>query len=148
MELERAALLVPLLLVLTGLLACVLLSLSVLTYRTPNGRIQILGRSDKIENYVKTHTNSGHIEIELKGKPGQKNIIVRRKLQTDSKFGSFTLNGKNASGKEVTTKMEELNVQIGNLWYASISRTGRWIETHSFIPVPSFPRTKSRHLLP
>jgi hypothetical protein len=67
---------------------------------------------------VKIGTESGFIEIELKGRKGKGNLIIRRNLSATSKGSSFTLNGHSATGKEITSKMVELNVQVGNMWYA------------------------------
>lgn len=55
---------------------------------------QVLGRSTKISQYCKNDSNEETwIEIELKGKPGKKNLVVRRFLQRDSERSKFTLNG-------------------------------------------------------
>jgi len=59
----------------------------------------------------------GYIEIELKGKIGKKNLVVRRNLSSTSKGSTYHLSGQAATGREVTQKMNELNVQVGNLWY-------------------------------
>ncbi|KAH9023034.1 P-loop containing nucleoside triphosphate hydrolase protein [Lactarius deliciosus] len=48
----------------------------------------------------------GYIEIELKGKIGKQNLVVRRNLISTA---------SPATGREVTQKMNELNVQVGNL---------------------------------
>jgi chromosome segregation ATPase len=61
--------------------------------------------------------SQGYIEIELKGPKRQGNLIVRRMLKANSKGSSFTLNGANTTGKEITKRMADLNVQVGNLWY-------------------------------
>ncbi|KAF8967457.1 P-loop containing nucleoside triphosphate hydrolase protein [Flammula alnicola] len=60
-------------------------------------------------------TKSGYIEIELKGPRGQRNLVIRRNLNSLSKSSSFTLNGAAATGNEIKAKMAELNVQVGNL---------------------------------
>jgi len=78
---------------------------------------QILGRASELHAFVKQGTSDGFIEIELKGHIGKYNLIIRRTLNAKSKSSTFTLNGKMASGKEVTQKMNDLNVQVGNLWY-------------------------------
>ncbi len=65
---------------------------------------------------MKNEKTEGYIEIELKGMKGKGNLVIRRNLQRGSKSAPFTLNGKSASGKEVSARMAELNVQVGNLW--------------------------------
>ncbi|KAK7437355.1 Structural maintenance of chromosomes protein 5 [Stygiomarasmius scandens] len=75
----------------------------------------VLGRAQDIHSFVKQGTEDGHIEIELKGPKGKPNLVIRRHLKANSKASTFTLNGKAITGKEITAKMVELNVQIGNL---------------------------------
>ncbi|KAF5321440.1 hypothetical protein D9619_000084 [Psilocybe cf. subviscida] len=75
----------------------------------------ILGRASEINSFVKHAANDGYIEIELKGPKNKKNLVIRRSLNAHSKSSTFAINSASASGKEVTTKMAELNVQVGNL---------------------------------
>ncbi|KAJ3847412.1 hypothetical protein EV368DRAFT_51228 [Lentinula lateritia] len=76
---------------------------------------KVLGRADEISAYVKNGTPDGHIEIELKTPAGKPNLIIHRKLVAYSRSSTFMLNGKNATGKEVSQRMAELGVQVGNL---------------------------------
>ncbi|GAA6015672.1 hypothetical protein JCM10207_008167 [Rhodosporidiobolus poonsookiae] len=77
---------------------------------------KVLGRSTKLTQYCKNDSNEETwIEIELKGKPGKKNLTVRRVLSRDSEKTKFLLNGNEANAKEVAENMEELQVQVGNL---------------------------------
>ncbi|KAJ3719185.1 hypothetical protein C8R42DRAFT_628654 [Lentinula raphanica] len=76
---------------------------------------KVLGRAEQISAYIKNGCVDGHIEIELKTPPGKPNLVIHRKLATLGKNNSFVLNGKNASGKEVSQRMAELGVQVGNL---------------------------------
>jgi hypothetical protein len=80
---------------------------------------KILGRAAELNSFVKIGATDGYIEIELKGKIGKKNLIVRRNLSSTSKGSTYNLSGQAATGREVTQKMNELNVQVGNLWYVS-----------------------------
>ncbi|KAH8989237.1 P-loop containing nucleoside triphosphate hydrolase protein [Lactarius akahatsu] len=75
----------------------------------------ILGRASELNSFVKIGAPDGYIEIELKGKIGKMNLIVRRNLSSSSKGSTYSLNGHSATGREVTQKMNELNVQVGNL---------------------------------
>lgn len=84
---------------------------------------QILGRASELNSFVKIGATDGYIEIELKGKIGKKNLVVRRSLTSSSKGSTYSLNGQSATGREVTQKMNELNVQVGNLWYAPTNDT-------------------------
>ncbi|KII94777.1 hypothetical protein PLICRDRAFT_128007 [Plicaturopsis crispa FD-325 SS-3] len=76
---------------------------------------KILGRATNISSFVKNDTNDGHIEMELKGPKGKPNLIIRRNLDSKTNSSSFTLNGQHASGGEISQRMAELNVQVGNL---------------------------------
>ncbi|TCD64231.1 Structural maintenance of chromosomes protein 5 [Steccherinum ochraceum] len=75
----------------------------------------LLGRANELGDFVKIGTPNGHIEIELKGRKGKPNLVVRRYLTAGSKTSRFTINGESASGREVSAKMAELNVQVSNL---------------------------------
>ncbi|KAL0581479.1 Structural maintenance of chromosomes protein 5 [Marasmius crinis-equi] len=75
----------------------------------------ILGRAENISSFVKNDKEEGYVEIELKGPKGRRNLVIRRNMTSRDKSSSFTLNGKAVTGKEVTSKMAELNVQISNL---------------------------------
>ncbi|KAI8989879.1 P-loop containing nucleoside triphosphate hydrolase protein [Trametes punicea] len=75
----------------------------------------VLARAPDLSSYVKQDKETGYIEIELKGAKGKGNLVIRRTLQRSTKSAPFTLNGKSASGKEINTRMAELNVQISNL---------------------------------
>ncbi|KAI0355471.1 P-loop containing nucleoside triphosphate hydrolase protein [Trametes cingulata] len=75
----------------------------------------VLARAPDLSSYVKQDKESGYIEIELKGADGKENLVIRRLLQRKSKSAPFMLNGRSASGKEITARMAELNVQISNL---------------------------------
>ncbi|KAJ6466032.1 hypothetical protein C8R47DRAFT_1025431 [Mycena vitilis] len=76
---------------------------------------KILGRATELPSFVKIGHEAGHIEIELKAPAGQPNLVIRRNLSANSRSSSFTLNGKGATGGEITEKVARLNVQVGNL---------------------------------
>ncbi|KAG6844359.1 hypothetical protein H0H87_007540 [Tephrocybe sp. NHM501043] len=71
----------------------------------------ILGRAADLNSFVKIGKEEGHIEIELKGRQGQPNLVIRRHLKATSKQSHFTLNGVGATGAEIKNKMADLNVQ-------------------------------------
>ena len=55
----------------------------------------MLGRSTKLSAFVKTDaTDETWIEIELKGRPGKKNLVVRRYIYKENDKSNFTLNGQ------------------------------------------------------
>ncbi|GAA5978970.1 hypothetical protein JCM10908_002752 [Rhodotorula pacifica] len=77
---------------------------------------KVLGRSTKLSAYCKNDsTEETWIELELKGHPGEKNLIVRRYLSRDSERSKFEIDGEEVSAKDVIEKMEELQVQVANL---------------------------------
>ncbi|KAJ7595202.1 P-loop containing nucleoside triphosphate hydrolase protein [Mycena floridula] len=76
---------------------------------------EILGRGKNISSFVKDQATDGHIEIELKGLIGQKNLVIRRNIVAKNNASTFTLNGVSATGGEVSERMRQLNVQVGNL---------------------------------
>jgi chromosome segregation ATPase len=108
------------------------LSYSLLIYQ------KILGRAAELNSFVKIGATDGYIEIELKGKIGKKNFVVRRNLSSTSKGSTYNLSGQAATGREVTQKMNELNVQVGNLWYVSTLPWSLWLTLEfvisSFLP--------------
>lgn len=75
----------------------------------------VLGRADQITSYVKKGHKEGYIEIELKGPLGERNLVVRRNISSQTKNTTFTLNGKSASGREVSERIARLNIQVSNL---------------------------------
>lgn len=72
-----------------------------------------------MNSFVKIGADTGHVEIELKGPKGKPNLVIRRNINGRTKGSTFTLNGNPASGREITQRMTELNVQVGNLWYVA-----------------------------
>ncbi|KAH9833821.1 uncharacterized protein C8Q71DRAFT_772688 [Rhodofomes roseus] len=75
----------------------------------------VLGRATELNSFVKIGTDSGFIEIELKAPKGKPNLIIKRTLSAKSKSSSFFLNGQAATGREINSRMAELNVQVSNL---------------------------------
>lgn len=65
---------------------------------SPQPRSQVLGRSTKLSAFVKNGaTDATWIEIELKGRPGKKNLVVKRNLFKDSEKSEFFLDGASRS---------------------------------------------------
>ncbi|KAK2463737.1 hypothetical protein APHAL10511_004230 [Amanita phalloides] len=65
----------------------------------------ILGRASELNSFVKLGTDSGYIEIELKGAKGKGNCTIRRHLSAKSKASTFSLNGQNVTARAITTKL-------------------------------------------
>ena len=60
--------------------------------------------------------DKGYVEIELKGKIGGSNLVIRRSINSKNRSSHFTLNGNTITGREINERIAELNVQVGNLW--------------------------------
>ncbi|KAG8736572.1 Structural maintenance of chromosomes protein 5 [Ceratobasidium sp. 414] len=73
------------------------------------GSPNILGRQSEIHGFV---------EIELKGPTGERILVIQRQLATLNKDTEFLLHGKSISYRDFKTRLEELNVQVTNLWHA------------------------------
>jgi hypothetical protein len=54
-------------------------------------------RGKHISSYVKQGTTEGYVEIELKGRPGKKNLTVKRSFQVKDNKSAFEMNGKFSS---------------------------------------------------
>lgn len=85
-------------------------------------------------HFVKHTFESAWVEIELKGRQGKRNPVIRRKMTIEDNKSNWTLNGSQPhppsahdliihlrAGQKVThTKVAELvkdlNVQVDNLW--------------------------------
>lgn len=75
---------------------------------------KILGRANTISDFVKNDAKSdASIEIELKAHNGS--LVIRREFRKEDKKSKWMLNGKSANYQDVTQKVAELGVQIGNL---------------------------------
>jgi chromosome segregation ATPase len=75
---------------------------------------------------------------------GTPNLIIRRQIFSDKKSSTFTLNGTAATGKEVSEKITELNIQVANLW--SVLSCLETVSTLIASTVRFFRRTRSPSL--
>jgi structural maintenance of chromosomes protein 5 len=75
-----------------------------------------LGRSSELNAFVKHGHDKGYVEIELKGKIGMPNLVIRRSINSKNRGSQFTLNGTTVTGREINERIAELNVQVSNLW--------------------------------
>ncbi|KAN0097138.1 P-loop containing nucleoside triphosphate hydrolase protein [Tylopilus felleus] len=80
-----------------------------------NSPPSVLGRANELSSFVKNSKETGYIEIELKGPKGERNLVIRRNLSAKTRASTFTLNGQQTTGKEISNRMAKLNVQVGNL---------------------------------
>lgn len=77
----------------------------------------LLGRATDVSAFVKQGHTEGYTELELKGFPGGKNVVIRRRISTEKLSSSkiFFLNGQAATAKHVAELMMKMHIQIDNL---------------------------------
>ncbi|CCX07769.1 Similar to Structural maintenance of chromosomes protein 5; acc. no. O13710 [Pyronema omphalodes CBS 100304] len=75
---------------------------------------KLLNRAEDLSAFVKNGEREGHIEIELQGRPGEQNPVIRRKIIKDNNSSSFYLNGKSVSHKAVLKLVRSYDIQIDN----------------------------------
>ena len=76
---------------------------------------EILGRAKDVASFVKLGHESGWVEIELQGFPGQENVVIRRVMFRESSSSDWVLNGRAASAKEINDAVVQFHIDIGNL---------------------------------
>ncbi|KAF4035864.1 RecF/RecN/SMC N terminal domain [Phytophthora infestans] len=76
------------------------------------GSTKLLGRADKVGQFVRHEKESGYTEIELFFERGNK--VIRRNIFRDNK-STWQVNGKDSTLKHVAGIMEAASIQIDNL---------------------------------
>ncbi|KAG1711517.1 hypothetical protein DVH05_008770 [Phytophthora capsici] len=76
------------------------------------GSTRLLGRADKVGQFVRHEKESGYTEIELFFERGNK--VIRRNIFRDNK-STWQVNGKDSTLKNVAGIMEAASIQIDNL---------------------------------
>jgi chromosome segregation ATPase len=76
---------------------------------------QVLGRASELAAFIKHGYQQGYVEIELKGKIGTKNLVVRRNITGKGNTSTWVLGGKSKPKSDVDKAVAELGVQVGNL---------------------------------
>ncbi|CAN6615956.1 structural maintenance of chromosomes protein 5 [Trichomonascus vanleenenianus] len=85
------------------------------------GSPSLLGRAKDIADYIQNGQNKAYIEIELKGMPGNSNMVVGRTIERNndgskqSAKSSWFINGRKESKERVKTFVNRFNVQVDNL---------------------------------
>lgn len=74
-----------------------------------------LGRAKDLGEFVKHGCAKATIEIELKGKLGETNPVIRRQIVRDGNKSTFQLNDQTVPLKRVLDLMRSFNIQIDNL---------------------------------
>ncbi|PWN39895.1 P-loop containing nucleoside triphosphate hydrolase protein [Ceraceosorus guamensis] len=75
----------------------------------------VLGRARDVAAYVKQGYENGTIEIELKGRAGGRNLVVRREITKSDNKSEWYLNGSKTTHKEIMERTRQLHIQIENL---------------------------------
>ncbi|KAK9450439.1 P-loop containing nucleoside triphosphate hydrolase protein [Limtongia smithiae] len=78
------------------------------------GKPEILGRAKDIGEYVKLGETKGTIELEIQGRPGERNPVIERAIYKDNK-SEWSLDGKRDTAKNVKELIDSYSVQIDNL---------------------------------
>ncbi|KAJ9099824.1 hypothetical protein QFC21_003824 [Naganishia friedmannii] len=76
---------------------------------------KILGRAPDISAFVKQGCKKAFTEIELKGRAGKRNVIIKREFNRDDKKSIWYMNGERTTGQKVSDTVADLGIQIGNL---------------------------------
>ncbi|KAJ9118232.1 hypothetical protein QFC22_004139 [Naganishia vaughanmartiniae] len=76
---------------------------------------KILGRAPDISAFVKQGCKKAFTEIELKGRAGKQNVIIKREFNRDDKKSIWYMNGERTTGQKVSDTVADMGIQIGNL---------------------------------
>ncbi|KAE8270048.1 hypothetical protein A4X09_0g2291 [Tilletia walkeri] len=78
-------------------------------------RPNVLGRAKDVAAFVKQGYDFGSIEIELKGKPRSKNVVIKREISRNDNKSDWFIDRQKTTQKEVDARVEALDIKIGNL---------------------------------
>ncbi|KAI9828295.1 MAG: Structural maintenance of chromosomes protein 5 [Thelocarpon impressellum] len=76
---------------------------------------QHLGRAKDVSEYVKHGCHEASIEIELAGRPGEANPVIRRQIKREGNKSSFFVDDKPVTLKAVLELAKSFSIQIDNL---------------------------------
>lgn len=75
----------------------------------------LLGRANKLSDFVKHGAEGAHTTVELKGPHGKPNLVIERSFSMGSETSSWRLNGKSTTATSIKENVHKLNIQIDNL---------------------------------
>eukprot|EP00240_Pyramimonas_obovata_P000067 CAMPEP_0118947068 /NCGR_PEP_ID=MMETSP1169-20130426/45317_1 /TAXON_ID=36882 /ORGANISM="Pyramimonas obovata, Strain CCMP722" /LENGTH=1143 /DNA_ID=CAMNT_0006893203 /DNA_START=136 /DNA_END=3568 /DNA_ORIENTATION=+ len=78
------------------------------------GKPSLLGRGDKVSEFIKRGENTGEVEITLCTGNPQRPLVIHRKIKQNNS-SEWKLNGHTVDAKKVLEQISELNVQLDNL---------------------------------
>ena len=76
---------------------------------------QHLGRAKEVSEFVKHGSQDATIEIELAGKPGKRNPVIRCNIKREANKSSYDINGTPSNKKKVVELARSFSIQIDNL---------------------------------
>ena len=79
------------------------------------GATKLLGRADKIAEFVKRGEESGYSEITLATKDPSRPMVVRREIKRKDGSSAWRVNGAPVNLERVKAEMDKLGVQLDNL---------------------------------
>lgn len=79
------------------------------------GSTKLLGRADKLAEFVKRGEESGYSEITLATKDPERPMVVRREIRRKDGTSTWKVNGAPVPLERVKTEMKNLGVQLDNL---------------------------------
>ncbi|KAI9654314.1 MAG: Structural maintenance of chromosomes protein 5 [Alyxoria varia] len=74
-----------------------------------------LGRAKELSEFVKHGCYNAVIEIELKGRDGETNTVIRREIQREGNKTTWFMNGSRSRASDVHSKAKGFNIQVDNL---------------------------------
>lgn len=113
---------------------------------------QVLGRAPNIKYFVRLGQSDAYIKIEIKGKEGRPNLVIKREFNKDTDKSVFYMNGESGvdirgderrrvekawlmlkcvwdrwvdektTGQKVTDAVQALGIQVNNMWYVPIAQ--------------------------
>ncbi|XP_068624115.1 structural maintenance of chromosomes protein 5 [Battus philenor] len=78
------------------------------------GKTKVIGRAQKISEYVRSGCEQAAIEIELYQQPGQRNVIITRNFNLKD-MSTWAIDHKTVKEKQVQDLVASLNIQVDNL---------------------------------
>lgn len=76
----------------------------------------VLGRADKVGQFVKHGSEYATVEVELQKRPKDRaNYVIKLRINAENSAREFSLNGKSTTLKHIKKVMQHLRIQIDNL---------------------------------
>ncbi|XP_047539327.1 structural maintenance of chromosomes protein 5 [Vanessa atalanta] len=78
------------------------------------GKTSIIGRAEKVADYIRTNCETATIELELYQERGKKNVIIKRTINLQD-MSTWSIDNVAVSEKQVQELIEKFNIQVDNL---------------------------------